>query len=163
MNYLQKEKDLIKALSEKNFPPKGNKEITMRMLEKATASFPEYHNTVVAQQALMPIWRVTKEAAEYRACVQDFDRSRKLAHDCAINGVNILNRMCKLADLEPFSTVDTEDRHAVAEFIGEYCASVYNEGINQPEGKEKTAQQERRYSNLEIKGHMEQVTEGLEL
>lgn len=162
MGYLEKEKNLIQAMIDKGFPPKGNKEACMKMMEHALKSFPEYHNTVVTQQALIPIYQATKEGADFREAVQNLDRTRKLNHDCAISGMNMLNRMSKFCDVEPFFTVDTEDRHAVAEEIGKYCNEVYDHGIqNQPE-KEQEGRR-RQYDDAEVANHMKELRDEMEL
>lgn len=77
-------------------------------------------------------------------------------HDGAIASVNILNRLSNNLGLEPFADIDTNDRHEVAKFIGEFIGETYNIGINNP-NKEVVYQQEQEYDDKVIKKRLREI------
>ena len=70
-----------------------------------------------------------------------------MKHNCAIDSVNILNRMSKKFGLPPFADINTEQREEVADFCGAFVNQVYNKGI----GKDR------------LFGNMHQATAGREV
>lgn len=92
-------------------------------------SFPEYVLAVVRYDNAISLAGVTLEGEEFRDRVTTVDRSRKLAHDCAIDAVNMLNRAFARAGMEPFADVDTSNRHAVADFAGRFTIEAFDRQI----------------------------------
>ena len=76
-----------------------------------------------------PILYKTLERDELQAEVTRIDKARRAAQNNAIASLSMLNRLCRALELEPFADVDTGDRHAVAEFVGEYVRQLYAHGI----------------------------------
>lgn len=131
MTYIQKEENIIRRLQETNYSIfDGNKDEALDFVGEQLESFPKYANTVIRQQTMMPIWKAKYDGDEWRQVYEDSERKRRSSHDNAIVSVNILNRLCKDLQLEPFMYIDTEDRQAVAESINEYITDVYGQGIN---------------------------------
>lgn len=130
MDFLQKQEGILKRLKETDYKLfDGDKEDAMDFLGERLEAFPKYANVVVREQIMLPIWRNRFEGQDLRDKIMDIDKSRKIAHDNAISSVNILNRTCRALDLPPFVDIDTSDRYAVADFVGEYVSQVYNHGI----------------------------------
>lgn len=130
LDYLEKEQRIIQKLHDTNYALfDGDKDDAFDTLDSAFRAFPDYVNIVVQEQTMMPIWRARLEPEEFREHVTEIDRRRKNTHDVAIDSVNMMNRFSKALGLEPFAEVNTNDRHAVAEFVGQYVNQVYNHGI----------------------------------
>lgn len=130
MDFLQKQQNIIKRLQETNYQLfDGSKEDAMDFLEDRLEAFPKYANVVIRQQIMMPLWRMRFEGQDLQDKIMDIDKSRRIAHDNAISSVNILNRISRTLDLEPFADIDTTDRYVVADFIGQYISDIYNKGI----------------------------------
>lgn len=131
MTYLEKEQAILAKLQSQNYAFfDGDKEEAFDFLGARLQAFPDYVNTVVRMETMMPIWRARFDAPEYQEHVQRIDTERKHCHDAAIASVDILNRVSNNLGLEPFAQVNTKDRHAVAEFVGAYVNEVYLHGIN---------------------------------
>lgn len=130
MNFAQKEAAIIQKMHDTGYQQfGGNKDKALEFLGSRLESFPDYANVVIREQVMTPIWRAKFDGQEFRDHVQDLDRQRRSAHDSAIMSVNILNRMSQSMGLEPFADIDTNDRYAVADFVGQYVNELYNNGI----------------------------------
>lgn len=129
MNYIDKERNIIKKLKETNYAMfDGNKDEALDFIGEQLNAFPNYANTVINQQILTPIIYAREEGENLRDKIQDLDNKRRLAHESAINSVNILNRLSKNLGLEPFADIDTTDRYIVADFVGQYVSQIYQSG-----------------------------------
>ena len=135
MGYLERENAIIQKLQASHYAIfDGNKEEALDFLDKQLSYFPEYANAVIMQQHKLPLIYARYEGEELQDRVQTLDRQRRNIHECAIDSVNILNRLSKNLGLEPFSTVDTSDRHAVADMVGDYIAEMYKTGTHGMDG-----------------------------
>lgn len=161
MGFLDKEVELLNAIKAK--PDGDSKKRTMGVVSRSLQSFPEYMNVVVREQIMIPIWKNTLDGPEYREQVQSIDASRRNWHNNAINSINILNRVSDKLGLPPFATVDTDDRHAVAEFIEDYCCEIYEHGITPKEALQKSLVAQRREYKFEE--HAQELSDeaGMEL
>ena len=131
MTFQDKTQMILDKLKETNYEIfKGDKDATYKFMERTLSAFPEYANTIIREQIMTPIWRNTCDTNEYQENVQAIDTRRKNAHDCAITSFNMLNRICKKYDLPAYTTVDTSDRHAVADEVGKFIAEYYATGTN---------------------------------
>lgn len=131
MSFVKKEAELLQKMQENGYKQfGGDKDKALEFVGSRLQAFPDYANIVIREQVMIPIWRARFEGQEFRDHVQDMDRQRRSAHDSAIMSVNIMNRMCQNHGLEPFADINTQDRHAVAEFVGQYVNELYNNGIN---------------------------------
>lgn len=130
MTFLEKQNAIIQKLHDTNYELfDGDKDEALDTLETELTAFPEYANVVIREQIMVPIWRERCEPEEFRENVQNMDTRRRDAHDNAITSVNVLNRISSKLGLEPFADIDTNDRHAVAEMVGQYTNELYNNGI----------------------------------
>ena len=128
--FIQKIKNIINKLVETNFDFfDGSVDEACEFLEKRLISFPDYANVVIREQICLPMWRLRLDPEDFRINVQEIDRQRRDYHEAAIDAVNILNRLCAAIEVEPFSDIDTTDRHAVADMVGDFVIELYREGI----------------------------------
>lgn len=131
-SYLEKQRDLIEKM-------RGSDgkldEMSEGFLTRAFTTFPDYANVVIRQQAMIPIWQARYDGQELRDRISEIDTTRRNMHEAAIASANMLNRMCAKNGLEPFFEGDTNDRHAVADFVGDYVNEVYNHGIGKTDGQ----------------------------
>ena len=131
MTYLEKESRLIEAMNRDNFSKfDGDKDMAYDMLERCFDSFPDYANTVIRMQTMVPIWSQRYDGQELRDRIQDIDQTRRIKHDGAISSLGILNRLSTMHGLEPFADVDTSDRYAVADFVGRFVSETYADGTH---------------------------------
>ena len=79
--YLQKEENLIKAMKAEQFQLfDGDRDDAYDTLERALVSFPDYANTVIRMQVMMPIWRNRYDGEELRDRISDIDSTRHIRH-----------------------------------------------------------------------------------
>lgn len=150
MGYLQKEQRMLQKLADTNYAAfSGNKDRALKFMTRNLSAFPDYVNVVVRMETMGPIWKAQLDGPEYRERMQNIDTERRNTHNNAISSVNAMNRLSEKLELPPFSRVDTNDRHAVAEMISEYITEVYNTGINKE-------------SHPDIHKHMNELTQSLE-
>lgn len=127
---MDRAKKIMSKLQETNYDLfDGDKDEALDFLADKMESFPKYANVVIREQIMMPIWQQRYEGQEFRDKVQSIDATRRYAHESTISACDILNRMSKNLGLEPFANIDTKDRHAVAEFVGQAVNEMYNDGI----------------------------------
>jgi len=74
-----------------------------------------YIDTVVNMENAISVARFIMEADEYREHLVNLDRSRKMAHDSLIVSTRLLNKLCRLYDIEPVYK-GSDSRIEVAEF-----------------------------------------------
>lgn len=129
MTFTEKQQKLIETLKVNNYPGFRDKDDAFDFIGAQFDSFTNYANSVIHETIMMPIWRNRYEGQDLRDKIQDCDRSRRIAHDSAISGINILNRVSDKLGLPPFADIDTTDRFQVADFVGAYMNEVYNNGI----------------------------------
>lgn len=132
MSFKNKEYQIIAALETRGYEIFGhqqNKERVLQLLERNLLTFPEYANIVIREQIMMPIWKYRCEPEDLRINIQRIDTERRHAHDSAITAVDWLNRLCNELEISPFAEINTKDRHAVAELVGNIVGEMYNIGI----------------------------------
>jgi len=126
---IKKEMEIIARIQEGNFDLfDGDKEEVIKTIGSQMNYFPKYVNAVIDQQIQTPIIYATKEGQDLRDAIQDLDSYRRSVHEAAIGACNILNRICDRLGLEPFTTIDTTDRYAVADFAGKFTSQVFADG-----------------------------------
>ncbi len=131
MSFINKQNELLQALHGTNYDLfDGDQEEALSFLQDQFEAMPDYANVVIREQIMIPLWQSRCEPDEYRENIQSIDRSRRIAHDNAINSMNIVNRLSSNLGLEPFFDVDTNDRHAVADAVGSYVCEIYNGEID---------------------------------
>lgn len=139
MTSIEKLREIIDTLEKTNYAEfDGDRGEALDMIADSMVSFPNYVNAVAREQIMMPIISAKYDGQDYRDQVMRLDSTRRMCHDSAIIGVNMMNRLCANLDLEPFATIDTDDRHAVAGFVGKTVNEIYNQGIGN-EAYDKTA------------------------
>ncbi len=102
------------------------REYAEETISDAIRSFTNYACCVAHMQRMIQIWTVTSryEGQEFRDKVEDLDRKRRIAHDAAIANLAMLNRICDILKIEKF-VVNLNDRYAVGDWIGSFCAELY--------------------------------------
>ncbi len=129
-DYIEHEKNLIRKMQEDNFAMfDGDREEALDFLSGHLNRFTDYVNTVIREQYMGPLWKATLSTENYLDRVQTLDKERRVKHNCAIDSVNILNRISKNFGLPPFADIDTEQRDEVANFCGAFTNQVYNKGL----------------------------------
>lgn len=129
-SFLEKEKQLIKAMHQQDFQPffEGDKDDAFDTLANALDSFATYQNSVIHMTIMQPIIYARYEGQDLRDKISDMDSHRRSAHESAIANINMLNRICKAYGVEEFANINTQDRYQVADFVGQYCAEIYETG-----------------------------------
>ena len=131
MMYLKKEHELLNAMKANDFAVfDGNQEDAYDALERIFNSFVNYANSVIRMTCMVPIWKIRYDRDIFQEKLEDIDKTRRIRHDAAISGIKFLNRLCEKHGLQPFTTVDTDDRHAVAAFIGSWISDIYLDGTS---------------------------------
>ena len=128
----ERQNNLIRAMKQQNFQQffDGDAQDAYETLTSAMESLVNYQNSVISMETQMKFLRFIKEGQDFRDAVVQLDTNRRYKHDAAIANLNILNRISEAYGVEPFCPVDTSDRHAAADFIGEWCNEMYNNGQN---------------------------------
>lgn len=127
---LERERQLLKAMQEQDFQPffDGDRDDAFNTIAEAFNSFSAYQNTVIRMTAMQPIIYAHCEGEELRDKMTDLDNTRHSAHESAIANLTMLNRICDAYRTERIADIDTKDRYQVADFVGQYCAEVYETG-----------------------------------
>ena len=129
MQFNQKTQNILNKLEETKFAMfGGDKQKATRFLERTLSAFPEYANTVIREQIMVPLWKQRCDTEEFKENVKNIDTHRHYAHESAISSFNMLNRMSQKLELPPFTEIDTKDRHAVADEVGKFIAEYYATG-----------------------------------
>lgn len=127
---LEREQNLIKAMKQQNFQTffEGDSEDAFNDIGRALDAFPNYMNTVVRMTHMQPIIYARYEGQEVRDRISELDNRRRSAHEHAISSITMLNRICDAYGTERIADIDTTDRYAVADFVGQYCSEIYESG-----------------------------------
>ncbi len=129
MSLIDKQNELLQKLHDTDYQCfDGDKEEAFDFVRGALEAFPDYANVVIKEQVMIPIWQRTCEGDEFRDNMQSIDRRRHDAHENAICSMDMLNRTNERLGLKPFFDIDTSDRYAVADTVGQYVCEMYNEG-----------------------------------
>ncbi|MBO5435431.1 DUF3232 domain-containing protein [bacterium] len=161
MSFIEKEKEMLKKLHSTNFEMfDGDKDEAFEFVESSLSAFPAYANTVIMEQIKLPMIRARYDGQEYRDAVTQLDRDRHYAHESAITSVNMLNRLCTNLEIEPFANIDTSDRHAVAELVGQFVNEVYNQGIGNT-FDDAVLNKDRVYDHTAIKSRIDELSQEL--
>ena len=157
MPYIQREEALLRKMHDNDYEIWDNdKNEALDDVEKLLKAFPEYSNAVITEQQIMPTLRFRLEGQDYRDRVTELDTRRKQCHDAAIDSLNILNRLCQAHDLPKFADVDTKNRYAVADFVGNYTGELYNMGIGNT-FDQVTYQQQRPYDTKVVRSRIDEL------
>ena len=126
MNIVKKFENLINALPD-------DPEI-LEFIEDQMNYFPKYVNSVVAMQIHTNTYSNKTKDDNYLAKLKTLDETRRMIHESTISACNILNRQCKINNVELICDIDTSDRYAVADFAAEMVKEFFDN--------------DRRYRNL---------------
>ena len=99
-------------------------------LERQFNSFPRYVLAVYEMQIGTTFAKEMYEGADLRSKISELDRKRRIAHNAAIDACNVINRQCDKFGVPHICTDKTDNRYAVADFVGSFVSDVYFEGIN---------------------------------
>lgn len=75
-----------------------------------------YVDRVTQMESAICTAKFVMEPDDYRTYISNLDKSRKIAHDGVVVNMAILNKYCRLADVEPIYKGDLDNRYEVAEF-----------------------------------------------
>ena len=133
---LEKERQLLKAMQEQDFQPffEGDRDDAFNTIGDALDSLQEYQDTVIRMTAMQPIIRARYKGQELRDRVSDMDGRRRIAHESAIAKLTMLSRICDAYGTERIADIDTSNRYQVADFVGQYCAEIYEAGKSRDPG-----------------------------
>lgn len=160
--FIDKEKQLLEKLRQTNYEMfDRNKEEALDFVSQRLTAFPNYANVVIREQILTPIWRVNLGGQELRDQIMSMDQRRHSSHENAIASLNGLNRMCESLGMGRFADIDTDDRHAVADFVGDYVNELYNNGIGNG-FDEATSQKHREYDPDRTRQHIREMEQEFE-
>lgn len=98
-------------------------EDTLTLIEDQMNNLASYVDSVYAMEVQIQTLRFRLEGEDYREAVSALDKRRRSAHEAAIAGCSILNRVAKMVGVEDMYSGNLEDRHEVAEF----CIAVVDE------------------------------------
>lgn len=110
---------LINALKEK-----GELEF-VKDVEEIIGSCSKYIDRVNAMEAALATARFTMEDDDYRQHIYNLDSSRRIFHNALIVNTKLLNRYCKLAEVQEIYTGNLESRIEIADFAMEVVKVMY--------------------------------------
>ena len=107
---------------------RGDKE-TLDMIYDILKSFEEYHSRIINMEMKIKLYSTeVLEREEYQSMVTELDKSRTIQHDSLLTGVNVLNRLAAMKNIEPIydGTVSKERpyRREVANAALDFLQSV---------------------------------------
>ena len=71
------------------------------------------------------------EPESYREKVQDYDQSRRMAHDSALGEMELINRICEQTGMTPiFPNAETTHRTICGKFMAGVVSEFYLKGVN---------------------------------
>lgn len=98
-------------------------EFILESIKMAMKSFCDYVDVVYNMETRIKIAATRYEGSDYREFVMNLDRGRRIAHENAIGQLSMLNRLCKMLEVEPLFDGDLNDRYQVADF----CMAITKE------------------------------------
>lgn len=99
------------------------------IVEDIINDFSTYIKKVADMENAINVARFRLQGQEYRDYISNLDTQRRAAHNNAIVGVKMLNRLCKMNEMPEIYTGNMDDRNEVAEF----CMAVVKELFNERE------------------------------
>ena len=102
---------------------------TLDMIYDIFKSFEEYHSRIINMEMKIKLYSTeVLEREEYQSMVTELDKSRTIQHDSLLTGVNVLNRLAAMKNIEPIydGTVSKERpyRREVANAVLDFLQSV---------------------------------------
>lgn len=88
-------------------------------------TFTNYVNSVVMYAIQMDFLHASYDFEQSRYLMEKYDTDRHMKHEAAIASVNMFNRFCDLYGVEHLTDVDTTNRTAVADFVGNFIIEIY--------------------------------------
>lgn len=111
------------ALLKKNAP---NAQKMMDTIEKHCASaFFNYVTTVDMGETRITIAYGRLDGEDLRDAIQTIDSGRHAAHEAAIVGCSVLNRMAMANGFDPIFTGDLDNRLQIADFCLEFTTEIF--------------------------------------
>lgn len=107
----------------------------LTVIEDQMNNLGSYVSTVYAMEVQMQTLRFRLDGEEYRDAITTLDSRRRSAHEAAIAGCSVLNRVAGMLGAAPLYAGSLEDRHEVADF----CISIVDELFH---GRENCSVQE---------------------
>lgn len=124
MDFIRKEEELLVKLKESGFAGfGGNKEQALDFVEEQLDNIFQYGAETVSGQIR------SRFGGSAHGPEGDGVENGDLIFSRAAHGLDALNGLCADLGMDPFTDIDTGDKQAVAEFIGQCMRSIYNRGI----------------------------------
>ncbi len=95
-------------------------------IEDIIDSCGKYIDAVNSMEAAITCARFRLEPEAYREYIVRLDVNRRRLHEGVIVSIKILNRLCKMAEIEPIYTGDLESRIEIAEFAMQTVNEMFN-------------------------------------
>lgn len=111
---------LVNRLNEK-----GERELAAD-IEEIIDSCGRYIESINSMEAAITSARFRLEGNDYREYVMNLDKSRRLTHNSLIVSVKLLNRYCRLAEMDPIYKGDMESRIEIAEFAQKVVNEMFD-------------------------------------
>ena len=110
----------------------SNPEKAISVIERCADNWAQYVAAVVAHETRTTIAFLGQSESSDRELNRQVmeraaaaDKSRRIAHECAIDGVNMINRFAAANGVDPIWDGDTSDRWAVADFCLEFVEEIF--------------------------------------
>lgn len=108
--YREKINEFIKTISETNDLE------CLDLMEDLIDSASDYVRRVNVLEIGIMVGKHNKEGEEYREYIEKLDKQRSRAHNALISNVKIINRLCRIHNLEPIYQGKEDNRIDIAEF-----------------------------------------------
>lgn len=97
------------------------------LIQKAVVSMADYVREVCFFETRMSVLSDTKQYSgeELRSEKERIDQKRHDAHESAISGVKLLNRLAEMKGLDPIFCGDITNRYEIADFCGKCVAEIF--------------------------------------
>lgn len=97
----------------------------MEMLHDSMKSCCDYVSSVDAMELAMPRLAVNYEGADFCERVEQYDRTRRIAHEAAIASVSCMNRMANTFGTGSLYLGAMDDRIQIADFCVDVVSCVF--------------------------------------
>ena len=124
-SYLVRIKELVNTIRYSN---NGYKEDDIEVVERAVDSIFNYYYISYRNKIHTPIVYAKYEGNELVNLLTDINKSEINAHKSAVDGCKMINRLCRLYDVDLICTEST-DNDEINKFVGEFVLDVYNSEI----------------------------------
>lgn len=101
-------------------------EVMLDTIDEAMKNFSAYVSAVSKMEFEKKIATESLSGEDLRNSIQELDQKRTSCHEAAIGSCSILNRICKMVEVEPFCPVIEDGNPNGRYVIGDFCAVMTN-------------------------------------